>query len=128
MILKQIEVDMDLGVGDINIDLLENILSKFKPFGFGNNEPVFAIRNVTIIMPPILMGTKGQHLKFSVQAEGVAGIASSIIEVVVFNRADKFFDIINLQKRYDIAGTLGINEWRGNKTIQFKLKELIQLD
>jgi single-stranded-DNA-specific exonuclease len=149
MILKQIEVDMDLGAGDINIDLLENILSKFKPFGFGNNEPVFAIRNVTIIMPPILMGTKGQHLKFSVQAEGGFGngngagngglgtgssgysgseIASSIIEVVVFNRADKFFDIINLQKRYDIAGTLGINEWRGNKTIQFKLKELIQLD
>ena len=36
--------------------------------------------------------------------------------------------LINLKNRYDVAGTLGINEWRGNKTIQLKLKELIQLD
>jgi single-stranded-DNA-specific exonuclease len=128
LVLRQIDVDMDLDAQEINIELLETVLAKFRPFGFGNLEPVFAIRNVSIIQAPILMGAKGQHLKFSVQTSKDIQADSSIIEVVVFNRADKFFDIINLQKRYDLAGTLGINEWRGNKTIQLRLKELIQLD
>ena len=74
------------------------------------------------------MGSSGQHLKFSVQTAIDSAINSSIFEVVAFNNAQKFFGLINTQKRYDLAGTFGINEWRGNKTIQLKLKELIQLE
>lgn len=123
MLLREVEIDMDLHAQDVDIELLENILTRFKPFGFGNKEPVFAIRNVSIVQAPMLMGAKGQHLKFSIQT-----MDSSTIEVVVFNRADKFMGLINLKNRYDVAGTLGINEWRGNKTIQLKLKELIQIE
>ena len=128
MLLKLIEVDMELGSQDINIELIEKTLSKFRPFGFGNKEPVFTIRNVSIIQAPQLMGSSGQHLKFSVQTAIDSAINSSIFEVVAFNNAQKFFGLINTQKRYDLAGTFGINEWRGNKTIQLKLKELIQLE
>jgi single-stranded-DNA-specific exonuclease len=128
MVLRQIEIDMELNANDIDLDLMEKILSRFKPFGFGNFEPVFAIRNVSIVQAPMLMGASGQHLKFSVQMKNDLVGGNSIFEVVVFNKAEKFFGKINMQKRYDLAGTLGINEWRGNKTIQLKLKELVQLD
>lgn len=122
-LLRELNVDMELIGENINPDFLENVLSKFRPFGFGNNEPVFAIRNVSIYTAPIIMGAKGQHLKFSVKTPDDA-----IFEVVAFNKSDKFFDIINLQKKYDIAGALGINEWRGNKIVQLKLREIIQID
>jgi len=123
MLLKELKVDMELIGENITPEFLEKVLTKFKPFGFGNNEPVFAIRNVSIYTAPILMGAKGQHVKFSVKT-----IDDTIFEVVAFNKSDKFFDIINLKKKYDLAGVLGINEWRGNKVMQLKLKELIQLD
>ena len=128
MLLKLIEVDLELGSQDINIELIEKTLSKFRPFGFGNKEPVFAIRNISIIQAPQLMGASGQHLKFSVQTTINSVVDSTIFEVVAFNNAQKFFGKLNMQKRYDIAGTFGINEWRGNKIIQLKLRELIQLE
>jgi single-stranded-DNA-specific exonuclease len=122
MILKSLEIEAELSGKEIEPGFVEE-LEKFKPFGFGNAEPYFAIKNVTISDAPRLMGAQAQHIKFNVMTED-----DVILEVIAFNQAQKYSPMLELNKRYDMAGTLAINEWRGNKIVQFKLKDLINVD
>ena len=119
IILKALEIEAELKGQDINVGFVES-LDKFKPFGNGNKEPVFVIKNISIAQAPMLMGAKAQHIKFTAMTPD-----DVFFEVIAFNQAEKYSAIINLNKRYDIAGTFTINEWRGNKIIQLKLKDIL---
>jgi single-stranded-DNA-specific exonuclease len=89
------------------------------PFGFGNYEPVFASKSVTITdIRPI--GATKKHIKLSLTEKKTR----NIFEAVGFNMADEFGGI-RKGTVADIAYSIDMNEWNGKRTLQLKVKDII---
>ncbi|MDO5332233.1 MAG: hypothetical protein Q4E99_06085, partial [Bacillota bacterium] len=65
------------------------------------------------------MGAEGQHLRFNVaSADGVS------INCVLFTKANEYKDIVFSGDRVDVAGELDVNEYRGERKLQIKVKDI----
>ncbi|MDR2664034.1 MAG: single-stranded-DNA-specific exonuclease RecJ [Puniceicoccales bacterium] len=68
--LKIIDVANDLEIAewlnpeDISQSLVRQ-LRKLEPFGYGNPQPTFGIRNVRFLIPPRIFGGRSQHFNFT---------------------------------------------------------------
>lgn len=103
----------------ISFDLIDRI-NQLEPFGNKNEEPVIAVEDLTI-RSFNLLGKDKNHLKIQ-----LIDNQSNNIEAIGFNGADKYLDTVKNSRKISIAGKLGINEWNGRKTIQFKIEDLIK--
>ena len=89
------------------------------PFGSGNNEPKFAIENLKVIKSNII---GNNHIKSI-----LIGKDGSVIKSIAFNAKDSplegFLDNKN-KKKINIAGKMNLNEWKGNKSVQFIIEDI----
>lgn len=110
------EVDSDDLQPKITIDahlLLEDAtqqcmadLRKLEPFGNQNPQPVFLLKNVTLLKAPQLL--KDKHVRCSIFSQGV------IKPIIFFNRPDLFSILLNINDEpFDVACHLIDNEWQG---------------
>lgn len=90
-------------------------LSLLEPFGSGNPKPVFLLRSVCVLSHTDVGG--GRHLKLKLRRDGVA------LDAIFFSANTAACGIENGQ-RLDIAFTLQINQFRGNRTVQLQLCDL----
>ncbi len=111
--LADIELDKD----DINFDLIETI-DKLEPFGQGNEQPIFYMKDVKLVDYKTI-GKENNHLKMT------------------FSKGDMKFDCIKWHDRElkipidsitDIAFFPRVNEFNGNKTIQFEIYDIYSAD
>ena len=114
---KEIEIDGEALAENINYDLVED-LEKLKPFGEGNREPVFLIKNLNIKEKKIV-GNGNKHIKLFLTTNG----SSNIFESICFNGYEKFIDI-NEGSNVDILCNIQKDEWNGNKKIQLSLVDM----
>jgi single-stranded-DNA-specific exonuclease len=56
-------------------------LRRLEPFGMGNPEPVFAARNLRLLVPPRVM--KEKHVKLKLASQSVVGPDEELSEVAV---------------------------------------------
>ncbi|NLO20552.1 MAG: single-stranded-DNA-specific exonuclease RecJ [Syntrophomonadaceae bacterium] len=104
-------IDLEVELDDINLSLL-NELQSFQPCGEGNPMPVLALRNTPIYSA----GLVGQgHFRGQIGRKRLAAIA--------FNRADLANYPINTCY-HDQCFELVQNEFRGQKSLQLKLKDM----
>ncbi|GAB4242080.1 MAG: single-stranded-DNA-specific exonuclease RecJ [Deltaproteobacteria bacterium] len=110
-VLRQ-EIDAPLRVGEITPDLASD-LSRLRPFGAGNGEPVFLLRNVAVGSASRI-GPGGRHLRFLVEEDGrrIPGVA--------FRRRDI---PSNGAGRSDLLCTVQENVYRGSRTLQILLRD-----
>lgn len=101
-------IDMELPAEGLDESLGE-VHELLAPFGVGNPEPVFALRNVRIIKKSIL---KERHLKLQLVSSG------RTIEAIGFDMAD-----VEIGERMDIVFTPEINCWNGRKRLQLRLRD-----
>ena len=87
-------------------------LSLLEPFGSGNPKPVFLLRSVCVLSHTDVGG--GRHLKLKLRRDGV------VMDAIFFSANTAACGIENGQ-RLDIAFTLQINQFRGNRTVQLQL-------
>ncbi|MFH0820289.1 MAG: single-stranded-DNA-specific exonuclease RecJ [Candidatus Peregrinibacteria bacterium] len=91
-------------------------LRKLEPFGTGNPEPTLILRNTRILsVRPV--GKTGEHLQFPVECGGKKHAAIAF-------RMGEHADKIDPKKTYDIAFTMEVNEWNGNRKLQLKVVDL----
>ena len=90
-------------------------LSLLEPFGSGNPKPVFLLRSVCVLSHTDVVG--GRHLKLKLRRDGV------VMDAIFFSANTAACGIENGQ-RLDIAFTLQINQFRGNRTVQLQLCDL----
>ena len=90
-------------------------LSLLEPFGSGNPKPVFLLRSVCVLSHTDVGG--GRHLKLRLRRDGV------VMDAIFFSANTAACGIENGQ-RLDIAFTLQINQFRGNRTVQLQLCDL----
>jgi len=111
----EIMIDLEIGLHNIE-DKFFKILKQFAPFGPGNDKPVFLSKSVEDSGRSRLVGEN--HIKVSLldrqNRRNIEGIA--------FNQKQYFKPMCN-QKYFDVCYTLGVNAWRGNKSIQMDVKD-----
>jgi len=116
--VSKIEIDMEIFPKDIDFKLTAE-LKKFEPFGEGNEEPVFLMRNL-IIHDFTVVGNGSKHLKLFLKA---LDDTPKIFEAIGFSLVEKF-PHIRKSDVVDIVFTIAEDEWKGNRKIQLKLADM----
>ncbi|MBQ3053398.1 MAG: single-stranded-DNA-specific exonuclease RecJ [Clostridia bacterium] len=107
-------IDCPLNVQDISIETTQDI-QLLSPFGPSNSQPVFSAENC--VVTGIKQLTEGKHIRLFLKKEGVE------FDAIGFGMGEDFSYITN-GDIIDVAGNLSLNEWNGNKTVQFVLKDI----
>jgi len=115
---QKIYIDSLIAPSALNIDFFNkvNILS---PFGSGNSEPKFTIENVKLISAKIV-GEK--HIKSILLSK--CGLT---IKSIAFNVTDNEIGAYLLKKTnkyFNIVGKLSLNQWRGQKNVEFIIDDI----
>ena len=114
-----VEVDAKLDFAQINPKFFR-ILKQFQPFGPGNHNPVFETENVYDAGTGRKVGAGGVHMKLDLiqEAQPYHQIPS-----IAFNMAD-FYDYIKDGNPFDVCYTIVENYYRGNSSIQLRIRDL----
>ena len=94
-------------------------IEKLAPFGSGNSEPKFVIENLQVVSSDLIAD---KHIKTALY-----GKDGSIIKSIAFNAKDgplEAFHNKKNKKKFNIAGKMNLNEWRGKKNIEFIIEDI----
>jgi len=115
---KNYYFDAEIAPSAVNIEFYEKI-SLLAPFGSGNSEPKFIIKDVKLVNSKIV-GEK--HIK-----SVFVGSDSTTLKTIGFNMVETELGSYLLKKNikpFDIAGKLSLNEWRGQKNVEFIIDDI----
>ncbi len=117
-LLKECE-DLNVDQTDgFSLEFLEE-LSSLEPFGEGNKEPIFKLKNVEIVECR-RMGTEGQHLSLLVK-----GADGKTLKLVAFFAPKEWFKICPCEY-CDIMIRILENEWSGIRSVEGRILEIIE--
>lgn len=108
---RALSVDAEIPIVIATNELWQS-LRDFEPFGFGNQEPVFASRNI-VATDVRMIGAEGKHLKLKFQGVDAVGFGMG-----------KLYGALQTGAPIDIAYTIDMNVWNGNRKLQLKLKDI----
>ena len=114
--IPEINIDAEIESKDITSEIM-HYLEKLEPYGQGNKEPVFFMRNVSKYQYETYVGKEQNHLKCIFEKKGM------LFDAIGFNMKD-YKDIIAENDEFDILFSLVHNTWKNTKTIQLNLKDI----
>ncbi len=117
-LLGDLLIDARLKSSEINWDL-HNALQIFEPHGFGNEKPKFMTEGLQVASVRAV-GANGQHLKVGLQSPGEN---SKNFNTIAFGLGD-LVDQINFRDKIDVVYQLEVNEWNGNRELQFNIIDI----
>ncbi len=94
-------------------------IEKLAPFGSGNSEPKFVIENLQLISSDLVAD---KHIKTVLY-----GKDGSVIKSIAFNAKDSPLELYlnkKNKKKFNIAGIMNLNEWRGKKSVEFIIEDI----
>ncbi|MGY3724170.1 exonuclease RecJ [Granulicatella balaenopterae] len=112
---KIIRVQGKVPLKDVTIQMIDQ-MSLLKPFGTGNEEPIFEIDKLTI-SDIKQVGADKSHLKLSLSHE------ETTIHTISFGKGD-WAERLTIDLPVNVIGKLAINEWQGNKSPQLQLIDI----
>jgi len=115
---KNYYFDAEISPSAVNNDFFEKI-NILAPFGSGNPEPRFIIRGVKLVNSKIV-GEK--HIKIV-----LVGSDSTTLKAISFNSVETELGSYLMKKNmkpFDIAGKLSLNEWRGQRNVEFIIDDI----
>ncbi len=119
LLTPQVDVDEELNFSDIT-PKFHRILKQFQPFGPGNMSPVFLTRRAYGNGNTRIVGTDSEHLKLDLIQENTP---YQPIPAIAFNQAH-FFEHIQSGKPIDVCYSISENIYRGNTSIQLRVKDI----
>lgn len=117
MPIVRVEAETDLST--IDWDFYHQI-QKLAPFGTANSEPVFMSSGLSVFGYD-LVGADGKHLRLTVRTK-----SGKIIKMIGFGFGD-WREKIKRDDLIDVIFQISINEWNGNKQLQYKIVDLKKL-
>ncbi|MDO4872306.1 MAG: single-stranded-DNA-specific exonuclease RecJ [bacterium] len=112
-LLPQVDIQLE-DFAPISLELFEKI-SLLEPFGKGNEEPTFEIKNARVVARQE-MGEQKQHLKLTL-TDGAREM-----KMLKFNAPKEFF--AEIDEEIDVIFSLGLNEWQGRKSVEGQILHL----
>ena len=118
--IPEIYIDAEIDSKDITNEIMQ-WLEKLEPYGQGNKEPVFFMRNVFKYQVESFVGKDLNHLKCFFEKNGL------IFDAIGFNMKE-YKSLIAENDKFDILFSLVHNTWKNTKTIQLNLKDIKKAD
>ena len=115
---KPLLVDSIISPSAVNIEFYKKV-ALLSPFGSGNPEPKFVIKDLKTINGKIVGES---HIK-----SVLIGKDGSTIKSIAFNSLEKDispFLIKKNNKSFNIAGKLSLNEWKGQSNVEFIIDDI----
>ena len=115
---KPMYLDSVIASSAINLDFY-NKINLLAPFGSGNPEPKFIIKNLKSVNSKII---KDKHIKTV-----LVGEEGSVIKAIAFNSVENEIGAYLLKKDnklFNIAGKLSLNEWKGQSNVEFIIDDI----
>ncbi|RME65340.1 MAG: single-stranded-DNA-specific exonuclease RecJ, partial [Nitrospirae bacterium] len=109
-LIPMLKLDASVRLSDVTNGLVREI-EALEPYGYGNPEPVFGVKEVELTR---VRTVGNNHLKVLLRQEGL------LVDAIGFGMADATEDLIE-GGLYDLAFTPQINEWEGMRAVQLKL-------
>ena len=109
-LVPELLIDAELQAAEVNAGLIE-MVNKLAPFGMGNPEPLFLLRGCCILERREM---NGGHLRFTLRKDGATFTA------VGFSMAERTIAVSDI----DILFSPQFNDWRGQRSIQLRLKDI----
>jgi single-stranded-DNA-specific exonuclease len=113
-LVPQLSIDARLRLPEIDMGLVEQIQA-LGPFGFGNPSPRFLLHALDL-RDVRAVGQEGEHLQITL-GQGLAEMGG-----VAFRRGEDAEELKGCPQ-VDVVGELAINEWKGQKRLQFILHD-----
>ncbi|MCD4793877.1 MAG: single-stranded-DNA-specific exonuclease RecJ [Bacteroidales bacterium] len=112
-------VDTEINFSDIDRKFY-NVMRQMAPFGPENMSPVFLTRNVRDTGASKKVGKNMEHLKLEmVDDDGI------VFSGIAFSMAPDYFKKISEKEKFSICYSIDKNEFRGETTLQLRVKEII---
>lgn len=118
----QIKIDAEVDLDEVNWKLYD-LLQKFEPFGVGNEEPLYAATGLTVMsVEPV--GADGKHLRLMVKHNSHVVRKTIAFGFGNVERHPDNWSTLRLGDKIDLAFTVGVNEWNGNRELQLQVKDI----
>nr|WP_317175147.1 hypothetical protein [Hymenobacter qilianensis] len=114
--IPPVEIDGVLKLKDITPGFF-NLLRQMEPFGPGNSNPVFESQNVYIV-PHSARIVGNSHLKLVLTQDG-----HHTVDAIGFGLGE-YLDRIMQGSPFSVCYTVEMNEFRGAKKLQLRLKDI----
>ena len=114
--IPEINIDAEIDSKDITNEIMQ-WLEKLEPYGQGNKEPVFYMKNVLKYQMESFVGKDFNHLKCFFEKNGL------IFDAIGFNMKE-YKQLMSENEQFDILFSLVHNTWKNTKTIQLNLKDI----
>ena len=111
-------LDSSISASALNLNFYQKV-EKLSPFGSGNPEPKFTLEHVKVIKS-LIVGES--HIKSILLTKD-----GSTIKTISFNSLDTDlgqFLLNNKSNTFNIAGKLSLNEWKGEKNVEFIIDDI----
>jgi len=115
---KNYYYDAEIAPSAVNLEFFEKI-NLLAPFGSGNPEPRFVIKDLKLVNSKIIAE---KHIKII-----LIGSDSTSLKAISFNSVETQLGSHLLKKNiklFDIAGKLSLNEWRGQRNVEFIIDDI----
>jgi len=122
---KEIKVDAEIDFSLISKKFY-SLIQRLAPFGFGNPEPTFLLKNARIIKVQAL-GKEEKHLKLYLDDPKTEKEEKIVAEAIGFGLGE-WQNNLAVGDLIDLIFSIDINYWSGKETIQLKVKDLKKAD
>ena len=115
---KNYYYDAEIAPSAVNLEFFEKI-NLLAPFGSGNPEPRFVIKDLKLVNSKIIAE---KHIKII-----LIGSDSTSLKAISFNSVETQLGSHLLKKNiklFDIVGKLSLNEWRGQRNVEFIIDDI----
>lgn len=119
---KSINIDGQIAIKNLSLEFAESV-EKLKPFGKGNEKPVFANKDVEIASVSMI-GKNKKTMKISFKQNGYYYNAIKFQAEDDYNYLKEKYGDNLLGKKIDILYYPDINEFRGQRSLQLKLIDI----
>ena len=116
-IVSILKIDAEVQLEDINMQIVES-LKHLEPFGEQNKVPLFVFKNLKI--DSIRALSEGKHIKLTLRQDN-----KNLINAMGFNLGELTNDY-RIGDKVDIVGSLEINKFNGEESIQILLKDMMK--
>jgi len=103
-------------LGNFNLELIDDLAS-LEPFGPGNEEPIFCLKNADIVETK-KMGADENHLRLDLKAKD-----GRVIKSVAFFAPKNWFELYD-DTPYNFVIKPTLNEWNGTRSVEARLIDI----
>ncbi len=115
-LVPRLVCETEIVLEEVNWELFDAI-ERMRPFGRGNEEPLFCARGLSVVSFNTV-GNDGKHLKLAVRSP-----QGRIMPAIAFGFGE-LASTLTLASRFDLAFHLRVNEWNGNRELQLYVEDI----